>query len=418
MTTINTSFFSINGVIDPTQSVMSNINTLCTASGCWLSFDITEGLWSVTINRPGTPVITFDDSRIIGGINISGSGINEAYNKVSVEFPHAELLGQMDYVDMIVPESARLPNELDNTMNIRLDCVDDPIQAQYIGVMELKQSRLDKIIEFRTDYTVFGLRAGDLIGVDSAVYGFNNKVFRITSIREEDTDAGAIELSITALEYDPSVYSTDGLVREFRTKKTGIVPKSMNEELLKADKSAAAGALAGADDAALLMLLSKLMNGLGTVGVSVCVSSGSRRFTNLPLTIFTTTFNGSRNPQLLGVVSVFKPVVTGYYQATIVADQNTSDCGGRNADIASVSATIYENVPGGPVVYSEGSGGWGTWYWNDWVLGGVCRLEQGKQYALALYYEYGTEGGPGYSGPIDITYTWSINSLPGTIALG
>ena len=36
-------------------------------------------------------------------------------------------------------------------------------------------------------------------------------------------------ISITALEYDENVYSTDGLIRKIREKKTGILPKDNND---------------------------------------------------------------------------------------------------------------------------------------------------------------------------------------------
>jgi hypothetical protein len=230
--------FEINGVVDTNQSVLQNINTLCTASGCWLTYDITTGLWSVIINRTGTSVKSFDDSNIIGGINVSGSGITEAYNKISIDFPHKSLRDQRDYIDLVIPEADRFPNELENTMTMSLDCINDPVQAQYIATVELKQTRVDKIIEFRTDYTSLGLRAGDLIDVTAEAYDWTDKIFRITRVVEDDLDDGTIQVSITALEYDANVYDTTGLIREERKKKTGIVPKSANSNLKSLDNQA------------------------------------------------------------------------------------------------------------------------------------------------------------------------------------
>lgn len=230
-----TNAFQINGVVDTKQSVLANLNTLCTSSGCWLSYDVNTGLWSVVINRAGTSVKSFDDSNIIGNINISGSGINELYNAVSIEFPHKDLRDQTDYIDLEIPAADRFPNEIDNTLNIKLQTVNDPVAAQYIASVELKQSRVDKIIEFRSDYTALGLKAGDIIDITSDVYGYTNKEFRITKIVESDPGDGSIQLSITALEYDADVYDDSNLVRIERTKKTGIVPKASNTALTQAD---------------------------------------------------------------------------------------------------------------------------------------------------------------------------------------
>lgn len=229
--------FEINGVIDTNQNVLSNIHSLCEASGCWLSYDVTTGLWSVVINSTGSSAKSFDDSNIIGAINVTGTGINEAYNKVSVEFPHKDLRDQTDYVDLEIPEANRFPNELDNTLSINLKLTNDPVQAQYIGTVQLKQSRVDRIVEFRTDYTSFGLRAGDLIDITSTMYGFTSKVFRITKLVEEDADDGSLNIAITALEYDADVYNTGGLVRSERLKKTGITPKSNNSILTASDNA-------------------------------------------------------------------------------------------------------------------------------------------------------------------------------------
>ena len=227
--------FEINGLIDTSKSVLTNMNDMCTAAGCWLTYDITSGLWSVVINRTGTSAKSFTNSNIIGSISVSGTGINEAYNKVSIEFPHKDLKDQTDYIDLVIPEVDRFPNELDNTLSMSVDYTNDPVQAQYIAAVELKQSRVDKVISFRTDYSCLGLRAGDLIDVTAEMYGYTNKVFRITKITEDDKEDGTIELSITALEYDANVYDSSGLVRETRSTATGIIPKSANSAITNSD---------------------------------------------------------------------------------------------------------------------------------------------------------------------------------------
>ncbi len=231
--------FEINGVVDTSQTVLNNLNTLATASGCWVTYDVSTGLWSVIINRAGASVKSFNDSNIIGGINVSGSGINESYNKVTVEFPHKDLRDQIDYIDLAIPEADRFENEEDNTLNIQLNIVNDPVQAQYIAAVELKQSRVDKVIDFRTDYSALGIRAGDLIDVTASAYGFSSKVFRVIKLSEIDSDDGNIELQITALEYDANVYNSSGLIRSERTKKTGILPKITNDTLQNIDDQAA-----------------------------------------------------------------------------------------------------------------------------------------------------------------------------------
>jgi len=231
------SAFKINGVIDTSKSVLSNIDVLCRASGCWLTYDSTTALWSVIINRAGSSVKSFTDANIIGSINITGSGIDSMYNSVEVTYPNQDLLNNRDSVNFVVPDAKRFPNELDKKLTISLDCINNEIQAAYIGAIELNQNRIDKIIQFKTDYSVLGLKAGDLIDVTSTMYGYTRKVLRITKIAEEDADDGTIQLSITALEYDETVYSTAGLIYNARTTATGVVPKSANTALNALDKA-------------------------------------------------------------------------------------------------------------------------------------------------------------------------------------
>ena len=238
MSTIINNAFAINGVVSTDRTVLQNITTLCSAANAWITYDISDGLWSVVINEPSAPVVTFNDSMILGGINVSGTGIGELYNEVSIEFPHRDLRDQTDYIDLSIAAGDRLPNELDNRLNISLNCINNPVQAQYIASVQLKQSRADKVIEFRSDYNVVGLKAGDIIAVTKEVYGYTNKAFRIVKLEESDEEFFSV--SISALEYDPAVYDDSDLVFTSRNKKTGIVPKASNTALSTNDNQATA----------------------------------------------------------------------------------------------------------------------------------------------------------------------------------
>ena len=238
MTTIINNFFAINGVIDTSKSVLSNMKTLASASGAWISFDIHTGKWSIIVNEPGDSIASFTDTTIIGGITISTSGLSELYNSVQLEFPHKDLNDQIDTITYTIPTNQRYPYEVDNTLNFQFDCINDPSQAEYLASLELKQNRVDKVIRFRTDYSRLGLKAGDIIDITSTMHNFTNKKFRILSISEEDVDDGTIGISITAFEYDSSIYSTDGLIRTQRTTSNGIVGTCVNSSIANSEQAA------------------------------------------------------------------------------------------------------------------------------------------------------------------------------------
>lgn len=230
-----TNTFAINGVIDTSKTVLQNLQEICLASGCWLVYNIADGKWDVVINTTGSSIKSFNISNIIGNVDLLTTSLTEYYNEVEIEFPHKDILDQRDFENYSIPSTDLLPNERTNRLTIQSNLINNPIQAQLIAARDLKQSRVDKVIQFTTDYSSLGLKAGDLINVTLAQYSFNSKVFRITSIEETDDDDGSLLLRITALEYNGNVYSTSGLVYRERLTDNGIRTAAANSSLVNID---------------------------------------------------------------------------------------------------------------------------------------------------------------------------------------
>lgn len=269
MSSIFNNIFSINGVIDTGKSVLENMNEIASACGSWITYDINQGKWAVVINQAGSSIASFNDSNILGGISISSTSLTEVYNAVEIEFPHKDLRDEKDYIKLNIPLVDRYPNEPDNVLSISSELINDPMQAELIASRELKQSRIDKIIQFRSDYTTLELTAGDLIDVTNSIYGFSNKVFRIITINEEDADDGTIIFNITALEYSAGVYSTSGLVRSARNRNNGITSKSLNTATTASDNNANTTSLTNSlFDPTNAALVALLMNALTRTGTS------------------------------------------------------------------------------------------------------------------------------------------------------
>ena len=214
--------YRINGLIDTSKTAIDNLELIGNSCATWITYDVQDGKWAVVINRAGDSVHSFDDSNIIGAIKLNGTGLVDQYNSVEVRFPHRDLNDQEDWVRIEIPAEDRLPNEPDNCLTMDLPVMNEPIQAQIIGLIELKQARLDKIITFQTDYSTINLQAGNIVDVTNSVYGWTNKLFRIIRMEETDVD-GAIVIEFTALEYDANIYSLDDLYRYTRTNADGII---------------------------------------------------------------------------------------------------------------------------------------------------------------------------------------------------
>jgi len=214
--------YRLNGILDPNNNVLANMEQLANSCASWISYDMFSGLWDVVINRPEPTVAAFNDSNIIGSISLNATGLKEMYNAVEVRFPHSDLDNQQDYIRIDIPVEDRLPNEPDNILTIDYSLLNDPVQAQLLGLIELKQSRLDKVVVFQTDYSMVNLAAGSVISLTSSLYGWNAKLFRIITIREI-AEEGALSSEITALEYNANIYDTSDLYRYARTNASGIV---------------------------------------------------------------------------------------------------------------------------------------------------------------------------------------------------
>ena len=224
--------YQINGLIDTANTVLENAEAILNATASWLSYDTHEGKWGVIINKSDTSVASFSDTNIIGNISVSGTGLQDLYNAVKVQFPHRELRDSADFYNISVPTSS-IPadwtpfslntNEEPKTLNITYDIINEPVQAQMLGLIELKQSRIDKVIQFKTDWTYYNLKAGDVIDVTNSRFGFSAKLFRIIAVKEQQDNDGALMMDITALEYDVNVYSIADLYRFTRSDANGII---------------------------------------------------------------------------------------------------------------------------------------------------------------------------------------------------
>lgn len=214
--------YKINGLINTDRDVMENMEQLCLACGSFLSYDLHAGKWAVIINQAGNSVRSFDNSNIIGPIQVNGTSLNDLYNAVSIEYPLRDTVDQTDFVQVAIPVGDRYDNEPDNVLKISMNMMNEPVQAEILALIQLKQSRIDQVITFQSDYSVLNLNAGDIISVTNDIYQFNAKPFRIISLREVDTDSGAIQIEITALAYDANVYDISDLGRYIRSDRNGI----------------------------------------------------------------------------------------------------------------------------------------------------------------------------------------------------
>lgn len=215
--------YRINGPIDTSNNCLENLQALVDACDSWLQYSELTGKWRVVINKSYAPEQTINDlflvnsSNLVGGIQINPISLNETYNEVEVAYPNKNIKDQNDYQVVELSQyqvGVMSPNEAINRLNFNLPVVNNAVQAKYLGVRRLLQSREDLVVQFQTDFSGIVMEAGDVIRITFAPYGWTNKLFRISSVAEEKYPDGNLGAQVVAFEYNDTIYA-DNSIQDF-----------------------------------------------------------------------------------------------------------------------------------------------------------------------------------------------------------
>jgi len=233
-TTSTQARYVINGVLNTGDTVKNNIERINMASSSWTTFDHKLGRWTIVVNRAATNTEILDakhynDDNIIGEISLTSTNLEDLYNGIEVAFANRNARDQSDYYKSTIDPSLRNDLEPDNTLRMRLDLCNNKIHAGRVGQIELRQSRYDLLITFTADYTALETEVGDIIKVSNPIYDFDEKLFRVTRVRETEGEDGALAAEITALQYDISVYTDTTLEDAADKPNTNIPPIGSNQ---------------------------------------------------------------------------------------------------------------------------------------------------------------------------------------------
>jgi len=213
--------YEINGIIDTGNPVKNNIDQILQNSAAWMSYDISLGKWRVYPQWSQAASLTFNDDNIVGGIELTSTPLEDLYNELEVEYCDRNNFDQRLYARDSVPAYTqggtgimRHPNEPDNKLTMTLDLINNNVQALRVGRIQLKQTRDDLAVRFTTNHQGLQAQPGDVFNMTINLYGWVNKKFRVTRIKEIETADGALLAEINGLEYNEDVY-TDEPVSEF-----------------------------------------------------------------------------------------------------------------------------------------------------------------------------------------------------------
>ena len=226
--------YRINGPIDLSTNCLSNLQSIADACDSWIQYSELTGKWKIVINKPYTGLLSslysVDSSVLIGGIDITPLDLNQTYNSIEVQYPASAIKDQTDVkvIDLTDPTTAWYnpsllsPNEPNNRLTIQYQIVNNYVQATYLGVRRLLQSREDLTINCNLDYSGIQIEAGDVVRVTLAEYGWVDKLFRVSTVTEIKKEDGNLGSSIIAFEYNATIYDDQALEDYVPEANTGL----------------------------------------------------------------------------------------------------------------------------------------------------------------------------------------------------
>jgi hypothetical protein len=343
--------YRINGPLTTGSNCLDNLQQLVDACDSWLQYSELTGQWKVVINKPYTGAETslflVDDSNLVSGIEVNPIDLNQTYNSIEVQYPNFNIKDQYDFpIINLVDYYPNLlsPNEASNRLTISLPQVNNSIQSTYIGIRRLLQSREDLVISFSLDYSGIQIEAGDVIRVKFAPYGWddpidfpNGKLFRVSQVQETKSQDGFLGVSISAFEYNGTVYYDDPLFNYVPADNTGL----SNPNIISAPGTPVITDLSIADNTIAGFTVSTTVPTTGVVlymdfnyGTSSTVSTHR---------LYRTTSKGNGTPYTPGetVTVTVNDLPKGNYYWSITARNNS---GGSSSAASTVKVWAGQNI--------------------------------------------------------------------------
>jgi hypothetical protein len=219
--------YRLNGPLDTATNCLDNLQLLVDSCDSWLQYSELTGEWKVVINKPyTTTMFQINSTNLLGGIQISPIDLNDTYNQLEVAYPNANIKDQTDYQVILLQDyqvSVMSPNEAVNRLNMTLPLTNNAVQALYLGIRRLLQSREDLVISFVLDFSGIQIEAGDVVQVTHETYGWVNKEFRISQVVEEKLQDGTLQARCEAFEYNATIYNDQAITDFIPAFNTGLL---------------------------------------------------------------------------------------------------------------------------------------------------------------------------------------------------
>lgn len=204
--------YQIDGALSTFSPVKENVDKICQSSGAFFTFNAKQGKFGVVVNRAASNAelanaFVFSNDNITSSISITGAELYSLYNQIEIEYASVNQRDQTDVYFAEIGSSERNANEPDNKLDYRLFMVNSGPRVANLGNIDLLQSRFNTIVEFTGDHTTMVVDVGDVVKVTVELYGFDEKLFRVMRVTEQEGSDGVLSVKFILLEYDASVYA-------------------------------------------------------------------------------------------------------------------------------------------------------------------------------------------------------------------
>ena len=219
--------YRLNGPLDTTKNCLANLQDMVDACDSWMQYTELTGQWKVIINKAydETPnAIAFNslysvtNNNLTSGINVNPTDLNQTFNQVEYQYPNTNIKDQLDFIFIALQDdypSLLSENEPLNKLSLKNDLVNNYVQAKFIAIRRILQGREDLIITLQTDYSGIQVEAGDVIRITNEVYGWTDKLFRVSNVVEEKDAEGNLFARLTAFEYNATIYDDNLGITDF-----------------------------------------------------------------------------------------------------------------------------------------------------------------------------------------------------------
>ena len=197
--------YTCDGMVDINSTLFDNTKNLLTSCRGMLIYS--GGKYKLAIDKLTASTFDFTESNIVGSWTISQSGRRNRFNRVTAGFYNGSRNWQQDLAISDSSAYRGLDNSLLLESKVDLPYTSDLYKAQQLAGLTLKQSRFGLSVKFTAMQEGLRVEAADVVTITHSTPGWTAKKFRVIQVEILDSD----EVSISAIEYDDSVYNLDAL---------------------------------------------------------------------------------------------------------------------------------------------------------------------------------------------------------------